>query len=238
MGQFGRNLKKLLRAGVDTIYPRVCCVCHRSLTAGEEVICLHCLDRLPRTFAHRSSFNTIHKRLAGHVLVDRAAAWFHYYRGSEFAALIHDAKYHSMPETGRKSAAIFASEIAADGFFEGIDLILPVPMHKLKLLSRGYNQSYMIAKGLRDVTGINIGANLIALRGHSTQTHKNAWHRLLNARNLYAVEDADEIDGKHLLIVDDVVTTGATLLACIEAVHEAAPAARISVLVLAATGLR
>lgn len=232
------SLLALLRAGCDIAYPRVCSVCHRSLAMGEEVMCLHCLDRLPRTNCHRSSFNSIHKRLAGHVLVERAAAWFHYYRDNEFAAVIHDAKYHGMPGVGRDAARIYAAEIESDGFFDGIDVIVPVPMHHTKLLARGYNQAYKIARGLSDVTGIEVSENLTARRGHDTQTRKNAWQRLVNARDIYDVEEPAQLAGKHVLVVDDVITTGATMLACLEAIHAAAPTARTSVLALAATGLR
>lgn len=232
-----RGLKELFAAGVDLIYPRVCCVCHRSLTRGEKVICLHCLDALPRTDVHRSEFNFIHKKLAGHTLIERAGAWFHYSRESNYASIIHDAKYRGMPDLAREAARLYAGEIIGDGFFDDIDIILPVPMHTAKMLSRGYNQAEMAARGISEATGIPVADNLVATRGHDSQTRKNSWERLLNARNIYELIRAAEIEGRHILIVDDVITTGATMLACADAVRQGAPSARISVLALAATSL-
>lgn len=231
------GIRELAAGAMDLLYPRVCCVCHRSLTRGEKVVCLHCLDALPRTDVHNSDFNFIHKKLVGHTLIERAGAWFYYSRESEYASIIHDAKYRGMPDLARQAARLYAIEIADDGFFDGIDLILPVPMHPSKILSRGYNQAEKIASGISEVTGIPIGDNLVATRKHDSQTRKNSWERLLNARDTYDIRYSEELAGRHVLIVDDVITTGATMLACADVVHSAAPDARISVLALAATAL-
>ena len=229
--EWGRDLLRI-------IFPEVCEVCGRSLVKGEKVMCLHCDVSMPRTLVHNDEFNVIHRRLAGLTPIDRAAGMFYYYRESEYARLIHVAKYNSRPIVARQLAEMYACELKPDGFFDGIDVILPVPLHKLKLIRRGYNQSEEIAQGLSAVTGIMVGDNLVALRGHSTQTKKNSYSRWVNAQGVYAVERGDEFEGKHVLVVDDVITTGATLLACCEAIHRVAPTARISVLSLAVTHLR
>lgn len=229
--EWGRDLLRI-------IFPEVCEVCGRSLVKGEKVMCLHCDVSMPRTLVHNDEFNVIHRRLAGSTPIDRAAGMFYYYRESEYARLIHVAKYNSRPIVARQLAEMYACELKPDGFFDGIDVILPVPLHKLKLIRRGYNQSEEIAQGLSAVTGIMVGDNLVALRGHSTQTKKNSYSRWVNAQGVYAVERGDEFEGKHVLVVDDVITTGATLLACCEAIHRVAPTARISVLSLAVTHLR
>ena len=229
--EWGRDLLRI-------IFPEVCEVCGRSLVKGEKVMCLHCDVSMPRTLVHNDEFNVIHRRLAGSTPIDRAAGMFYYYRESEYARLIHVAKYNSRPIVARQLAEMYACELKPDGFFDGIDVILPVPLHKLKLIRRGYNQSEEIAQGLSAVTGILVGDNLVALRGHSTQTKKNSYSRWVNAQGVYAVERGDEFEGKHVLVVDDVITTGATLLACCEAIHRVAPTARISVLSLAVTHLR
>ena len=220
------------------VFPDVCEVCGSSLVRGEEVICLKCDMNMPRTRVHNDSFNIIHERLAGKTPIERAAGYFYYYRESDYAAIIHNAKYNGRPIIARKLAMRFARELMADNFFDGIDVVLYVPMFFLKKIKRGYNQSEYIAQGISQATNIPIGHNLISKRSHSSQTKKNSYSRWLNAQGVYDVINSDELENKHVLIVDDVITTGATLLACCDVVHNAVPSATISVLSLAVTRLR
>ena len=220
------------------VFPDVCEVCGSSLVRGEEVICLKCDMNMPRTRVHNDSFNIIHERLAGKTPIERASGYFYYYRESDYAAIIHNAKYNGRPIIARKLAMRFARELMADNFFDGIDLVLYVPMFFLKKIKRGYNQSEYIAQGISQATNIPIGHNLISKRSHSSQTKKNSYSRWLNAQGVYDVINSDELENKHVLIVDDVITTGATLLACCDVVHNAVPSATISVLSLAVTRLR
>ena len=220
------------------VFPDVCEVCGSSLVREEEVICLKCDMNMPRTRVHNDSFNIIHERLAGKTPIERAAGYFYYYRESDYAAIIHNAKYNGRPIIARKLAMRFARELMADNFFDGIDVVLYVPMFFLKKIKRGYNQSEYIAQGISRATNIPVGHNLISKRSHSSQTKKNSYSRWLNAQGVYDVINSDELENKHVLIVDDVVTTGATLLACCDVVHNAVPSATISVLSLAVTRLR
>lgn len=229
---------RMLKGVVNLIWPDVCEVCGCTLVKGEKVICLGCRLKLPRTNLHTQEFSLIHHRLAGRVPIERAAGYFYYYRSDSFTRLIHAAKYNGRPNVARYLAREYAGEIKNDGFFSGIDLILPVPLHRFKLWKRGYNQTEYIARGLKDATGIAIGSNLVATRGHSTQTRKGSYMRWLNTRNIYEVAHPGELEGKHILVVDDVITTGATLLACCEAIHRSAPTATISVLTLAVSHLQ
>lgn len=224
---------KIFNRLVDLIYPRVCEVCGRSLIAGEEVMCLHCAYDLPRTNVHRDPFNMIHQRLATVATpVNRAAGYFHYYREGVYNDIIHRAKYQGRPVLMRAMGERFAQELAADGFFDGIDLVIPVPLYWIKLIRRGYNQTRYLAEGISRVTGIAIGDHLVARRGHSTQTSRSDFARWLNAQSVYGVRNARSLDGRHILIVDDVITTGSTMIACCNAILSAAPTARISVLSL------
>ena len=220
------------------VFPDVCEVCGSSLVRGEEVICLKCDMNMPRTRVHNDSFNIIHERLAGKTPIERASGYFYYYRESDYAAIIHNAKYNGRPIIARKLAMRFARELMADNFFDGIDLVLYVPMFFLKKIKRGYNQSEYIAQGISQATNIPVGHNLISKRSHSSQTKKNSYSRWLNAQGVYDVINPEELENKHVLIVDDVITTGATLLACCDVVNKAVPSATISVLSLAVTRLR
>lgn len=217
------------------LWPRVCEICATTLVHGENTLCLHCLADMPRTNLHNDHFSEIHKRLAGHAPVNRAAAYFYYYRDNPYARLIQNAKYNNRPRLARTLASMFAEEIMPDGFFSGIDILLPVPLHCLKELSRGYNQSREIARGISRVTSIPIGDNLIATRAHSTQTRRGAFERWINTRSIYSLINPDGLRSKHILLIDDVITTGATILRCAETIHAAVPSATISVLSLGFT---
>lgn len=228
---------KLCRRLGEAVFPAVCECCGASLVNGEEMLCLQCRYDMPRTGYHRDSFGELHKRLAAPGLpIERTAAMFHYVKDSPYARLIQRAKYNGRPAIVRQLAHKFARELADEHFFDGIDMLLPIPLHWKKRLRRGYNQSEEIAMGISEVTAIAIGDNLTALP-HSTQTRKNAAERAANMEGTIRVTHPEELAGRHVLIIDDVITTGATLLAAAKAVHAGAPDAKISVLTLAASKL-
>ena len=220
------------------IFPKVCEVCGRSLSRGEDIMCLHCKLDMPRTQLHREDFNAIHQRLAGKAPIEKATGYFYYYRDSDYARLIHKAKYNGRPIIISHLARSLVKELSADGFFDDIDVIQPVPMHWIKQLIRGYNQSEVLAKALSDATGIAMSKSIVASQGHKTQTRKNRYERWLNTKGVYRVKNVVGLEGKHVLIVDDVITTGSTILACCEAIHAASPTTRISVLSLGVTHLQ
>lgn len=221
-------------------YPNVCQVCGTTLVRGERVMCLDCRMKLPRTMTHRAPEpDPIHSRLASTaVKIERIAAYFHYYSGDSYARLIHLAKYNHQPRIARYLGEDFSRELQQDNFFDGIDLLVPVPLHPGRLRSRGYNQALEIARGVSSVTGIAVAEPLESTRAHGSQTRLGTFGRWVNARNTYDAPGASSITSTHILIVDDVLTTGATTLACAEALHRHCPAALISVLTLAATHLR
>lgn len=220
------------------IFPKVCEVCGRSLARGEELICLHCNLDMPRTKLHLENFNILHQRLMGKAPIEKATGYFYYYRDSNYARLIQMAKYNNRPAIINQLATQFVNELRTSQFFDDIDMITPVPMHWLKRLNRGYNQSEVLANALSKATGIEKVDALKASRGHSTQTRKNRYERWENTKGLYQVKNAEAIEGKHLLIVDDVITTGATILACCEEIHRVSPTTRLSVLSLGVTHLQ
>lgn len=198
------------------------------------MMCLDCLINMPRTDMHTHQPNEMSLRLMSlRAPILRATALYHYVSGTPYVRLVHDTKYNRRPCVGRRLAEMHAREIAGSGFFQGIDLILPIPLHFTKLWRRGYNQSYEIARGLSAATGIAIGDNLTARRPHSTQTRKSATQRRMNAIGAFSVARPEELASLHVLVVDDVVTTGSTILAGLEAIHAASPSTRLSVYSLA-----
>lgn len=230
-------MNSIAEALAAVLWPDLCTVCSRPLVKGEKGICLACMADMPLTDYHtRPLLNPMHERTMCHAPILRAAAMFHYERRSPYAALIHEAKYYGRPSVGRHLARIYATTLLPAGFFSGVDLIQPVPVSTLRLIRRGYNQSHHIAMGLSDVTSIAVGGVLRASR-HTSQTHMDAHQRLANVRGIYHVDPRASLTFSHVLLVDDILTTGATLCACAEAIHAAHPSATISVLTLAAARL-
>ncbi|MCC8036993.1 MAG: ComF family protein [Bacteroidales bacterium] len=222
-----------LRNLVDAVYPRVCQVCGGTLVAQEQHVCLGCLMAMPRTGYHSDQSTLLWERLASPAVpIERAAAWFHYHKSTPYARLIHRAKYNSQPELCRWLGATYARELQAVNFFDGVDTLMPVPMHWWKKLRRGYNQAEEIARGISQVTGIPVSRDLKAVRRHSTQTRKGSFQRWINAQHTYVLDHPSAYAGRHILVVDDVITTGATTLANCAAIHAASSTTRISVLAL------
>jgi ComF family protein len=232
-----KTIKQWLSAAAEVALPRLCPVCGKALDGDERWLCRKCLSSLPRTHYEDTPFNTMEQLFAGKVPVERATAYFFYEKGSPFASILHEIKYHNMPRMGRWLTDRAVGDMAGSQFFDGIDLVTAVPLHRSKLAHRGYNQSEYLARGITDALGIPYAEVLKAIRPHATQTHKGALERWQNIQGNYALKnDADQLAGKHILLVDDVVTTGATLIACATLLKQI-PAVTVSLFTLAAARL-
>lgn len=201
---------------LDLISPRQCLVCGRRLSVSEQVICSVCNLHLPRTGFQLTPLDNIMARMFwGRIPVERVAACFYYEAGSEVADILYGLKYHGEAETGVVMGRMMAREFLPTGFFDGIDVIVPVPLARKRERERGYNQSYMLAKGISEATGLPVAKRAVSrLRFEKSQTTMGRWDRLDNVENVFRLDDANAISGRHVLIVDDVVTTGATITAC------------------------
>lgn len=232
-----KTIKQWLSAMADVAMPRVCPVCGKALNNDEQWLCRKCLAALPRTRYEETDFNTMEQHFAGKVPIERATAYFFYEKGSPYASILHDIKYHSLPKMGYWLASRAVTEMAGSHFFEGIDVVTAVPLHRSKLAHRGYNQSEYLARGIADRLGIPYVEALNAVKPHSTQTHKGALERWQNIQGNYALKnDASHLSGKHILLVDDVITTGSTLTVC-ASLLKSIPGATISLFTLAAARL-
>lgn len=219
---------------LDILFPRNCHICDVTLAPHERFACTGCLANLPRSGFHKRKLNPMEERFAGIFPFVRGTGYFLYNRDSPLATLIHDMKYRHFPSIGDMLAETAGSELLPTGFFNGVDLIVPVPMHRWKQLRRGYNQTHHIADGLRKATGIPVSHTLKALRSHRTQTALSREQRLANTSGLFHIADPEEIEGRHVLLVDDVCTTGSTLISSAETLLTAHPTA-ITLFTLAVT---
>ena len=233
------KIKDLFTSAASVLMPRTCSVCGKPLDLDEKFLCRGCLMKMPRTHYEDITFNPFEQLMAGKVPVEHCASYFFYHKADPYASILHDMKYRNMPTLGRWIAERAAREMMPSNFFQTVDAIIPVPLHYTKLASRGYNQSLYLAQGISRATGTPVVKGLKAVREHSTQTHKDAVERMFNTEGMYAASKRHSplITGKHVLIVDDVVTTGSTLLACATALHQAVPGVKISLFTLAAAQL-
>lgn len=232
-----KTIKQWLNAAADVVLPRVCPVCRQALDSDERWLCRQCLAALPRTRYEEVEFNTMEQHFAGKVPIERATAYFFYEKGSPYAAILHDIKYRGLPTMGRWLTARAVGDMQASRFFDGIEAVTAVPLHRSKLAHRGYNQSEYLARGIAQALNIPYVEALKAVRPHSTQTHKGAMERWQNIQGNYALKnDADQLAGKHILLVDDVITTGSTLTVC-ATLLKSIPNVTVSLFTLAAARL-
>lgn len=219
---------------LSLLFPRLCISCHTHLVKGEKVLCTTCLLSMARTDFHSRRENALEKAFWGRCLVERAAAFSVYNRGSRIRKLIHALKYEGRKDIGRMLGELYGSVLAGCGFMDGIDLIIPVPLHPARQRRRGYNQSECIAEGLSGATHLPVRTNIIIRTGLTgTQTKSGRYERWVNVKGFFHVPDPALINGSHVLIVDDVITTGSTMEACVNALHDAGEV-KVSLVALAA----
>ncbi|OIP82865.1 MAG: amidophosphoribosyltransferase [Porphyromonadaceae bacterium CG2_30_38_12] len=212
------NSKNLLLHFVSLFYPNLCLICGENLNKSEHQICLKCLHEIPRTNFHTHPNNPVEKRFWGKVDVWRATSFFFFTKGSPFQKLIHELKYHDNKEIGVIMGRYAAVDLMENDIFSSIDCIVPIPLHPKKFAKRGYNQSEMIGKGLSEILQVPQDYyNLRRLKANDTQTKKSVFDRYTNTAGIFNVVDVEKFSGKHILLVDDVLTTGSTIEA---AVHE------------------
>lgn len=221
-----------LRACMDIIAPRRCVVCGRRLACTDEYVCMVCSCHTPVTGYQLNPYeNVMAQNFWGLVKhLEKAAAWFYYEPGSEFSNIIKALKYNHQPALGRYIGKMMACSMKESGFFDDIDFMVPVPITKKRRRQRGYNQAECIAKGIQKVVPIPIATHAVErIEFRESQTQLRRLDRMNNVEQVFRGKDLASLSHSHVLLVDDVTTTGATLIA-VANVLQKMPDVRISVL--------
>lgn len=207
--------KDLLDGLLPLFFPNVCVVCGDELLPGEEGACLQCLYKLPKTHNFKKLDNDAEKLMAGRIPFERIASYCVYTKGGTLPPLIHHLKYHHNQAIGLLLGRMFGKDLEGSDFLKPVELIVPVPLHPKKEKERGYNQAEIIAKGLSETTGLPMSTgNLLRAVYNPTQTKRSKTQRWENVKDIFKVANPQLFEEKHLLLVDDVITTGSTLEAC------------------------
>ncbi len=219
-------MKALINLFLDLLllwFPRNCAACNNSLFRHEEIICMKCRLHLPKTDFHEYDDNPVHRVFWGRVKLDFAASCFYYIKESKLQTLIHKLKYQNHKEIGIYLGKYYGQILKNLEKIQQMDVIMPVPLHRKKLHKRGYNQSELIANGISEITGISVNTKILKRStASSTQTRKSRYERWENVSNIFYVSGKENLlKGKNILLVDDVLTTGATLEACLQALKKA-----------------
>jgi ComF family protein len=205
----------------NLMYPNLCIICGENLNKNEQHLCITCLHGIPKTNYHLHADNPVEKSFWGKVPVYRGTAFFFFQKGSPFQKLLHSLKYKSNKEIGQHLGKYAAVDLLDSDDFATIDVIIPVPLHPKKYKIRGYNQSEWIGKGLSEILEKpQDTTTLIRVTENTTQTKKSVFERFENTEGIFELKDKTILEGKHVLLVDDVLTTGSTLEACMRALLE------------------
>ena len=200
---------------LELFYPRLCLACTDAVPPKSELFCLQCQFKLPKTNLHLTKENALTERFWGRLPLVSGAALYYFIKGGRTQQLIHNLKYTGKRQIGLEVGKWYAEELKEVAWFQSVDLIVPVPLHPKKERLRGYNQSDYFAQGLSEgLKRPTLKTGLKRLSFTSTQTKKSKLDRFENVLRAFAVSNPEHLKGKHILLVDDVITTGATLEAC------------------------
>jgi len=200
---------------VSLLFPELCAACRESLMANEHIICTACRYDLPFTNFHLQPDNIVARQFWGKIPLEAAYAMCYFTKGGSIQNLMHQFKYKGMQQVGNLLGAIAGAQLAGNSIFSTAELIIPVPLHKKRMRQRGYNQSACFAEGLATVLNAQVEVdNLIRVTATETQTRKSRFARFENMQEVFAVKYPERLTDKHVLLVDDIVTTGSTLEAC------------------------
>ena len=220
---------------INLLYPTVCHICEAELLKNEELICTSCLHDLPVTSYHLDNENPVKKVFYGRVKIEKATALLHFRKKAGVQHLIHDLKYRGHREIGTYLGKWLGTELSNSDWKDKIDVIIPVPLHRSRLKERGFNQVEDFGKEIAaSLNAEYIDDILLKISSTQTQTFKDRLSRWGKLEETLQIKNSEKIAGKHILLVDDLVTTGATLEACAHKLYEV-PDITISIATMAIT---
>jgi ComF family protein len=200
---------------VGLVFPNLCEVCGTTLVRGEKYICMLCLYKMPRTRFWEKEDNAVEKLFWGKVDIERACSLFYFHKGSDYRIVIHKLKYKGKYNIGLRLGEELGFYLANSSLYEDVSMVVPVPLHPEKEKQRGYNQSEYIARGISNIMNLPLEKRtLIRTQYTETQTHIRSIERWKNVLSVFDVKDSSRFDGEHILLIDDVITTGSTTEAC------------------------
>ncbi len=200
---------------VSLLFPELCAACRESLMANEYLICTSCRFNLPYTNFHLQPDNIVAQQFWGKIKLEGAYALFYFTKGGKIQNVLHQFKYKGVKQIGNLLGNIAGEQLIKSKVFNSVDLIIPVPLHKKRMWERGYNQSACFAEGLSEkLNAVVENNNLVRVTATETQTHKSRFARFENMQEVFTVKSPEKLVNKHVLLVDDVITTGSTLEAC------------------------
>jgi ComF family protein len=204
---------------ISLLYPDNCLSCGEILYKHEKHLCFRCKYKLPKTDFHKFNENPVSKLFWGRISLFSASACYLFQKGSGVQHLLHAIKYRGRKEAGRDIGVMYGAELKTSPFFEGIELVLPVPLHPKKKIIRGYNQSDYIAEGIAKGLGAAYSPDILVRDvANESQTRKSKFMRWKNVESIFKVNDVATVSGKHVLVVDDVITTGSTIEASAQSI--------------------
>lgn len=227
----------MLFEALSILFPEHCAACGKTLLRKEDCLCTHCLHYLPRTGFHLSptTENPLNKTFAGRVMLENALAMYSFAKGNKIQHLLHQLKYKNRPEIGQFIGYLYGLELKKTNMLGNVDAIVTVPLHPEKERKRGYNQSACFAEGLASALALPFHKNILKrTRDNTSQTRRHRYERWENSEDLFVLDTLhEEVQGKHLLLADDVITTGATIEACAGALLQV-PGVRVTAVAIAA----
>ncbi|MBP6456368.1 MAG: ComF family protein [Chitinophagaceae bacterium] len=227
-------MKKIFTSILHLFFPNNCVACQNELFAGEKFICLTCQVALPETNLHKIKNNLVEQFFMHQKNVQKATAFYFFSKEGKVQHLLHEIKYNDNKELAFFLGEKMAKRLNEHNWLEGVDVVIPVPLHQKKLNKRGYNQSLEIAKGFAEVSKIELNTDALKrIKNTETQTQKSKMERIENIKNAFVFGQDLISTKKHILLIDDVITTASTLNACVEEISKTSEI-KISVLCLAA----
>lgn len=225
----------MLQSLLHLFLPHHCAGCGSDIISQQQVLCMHCMDRLPVTDFHLHANNPVEKIFWGRIPVTNGASYLYFVKDSLLQHIVHQLKYKGHKELGLFIGRKMGEALLQTNRFTDIDVLVPLPLFAARERKRGYNQAFILCQGMAEVLKLPVLKNAVNRRSFSdTQTHKNRIQRWQNMQGKFALQQADAIAGKHILLVDDVITTGATLEACAQELLTA-HGTRLSIMTMAYT---